>query len=159
MDAYFFQGKIEEPVYNRFFSNNPLLNNHSKKGHDNAKLHPPNPGSIEELVERIIHYVLTWRLSDWECVLHVYLFMTEFLEEILNLHPLLIFPGKYYIQCVILTVWSVTWYFPVLLPMTCSCLWNVLSLPVLLSNVENVASCLCRKPHRSNSNQSIVYSS
>ena len=66
------------------------MKTHSKKEHDNAKIHPPNPESIEELVDQTIHYIPELRLSGWECVLHVYLFMTEFLEEILNLHPLLI---------------------------------------------------------------------
>ena len=54
---FIFQGDIEEPVYNRLFSNYPLLKTHSKKKHDNAKLQPPNPESIEELVEQMINYV------------------------------------------------------------------------------------------------------
>ena len=57
MHTYFCQGEIEEPVYNRIFSNYPLLNTHSNKEHDDAKLQPTNPESIEELVERIIHSV------------------------------------------------------------------------------------------------------
>ena len=46
------------------FSNNPILKTHSNKEHDNAKLHPPNTENIEKLVERIIHSVPAWRLSD-----------------------------------------------------------------------------------------------
>ena len=88
MDVFFFQGEIEEPVYDRLFSNNPLLKTHSNKEHDNAKVHPPNLESIEKLIERIIYYVPECRLSEWECVLQVYLFLTDFLEEILDLHPL-----------------------------------------------------------------------
>ena len=57
MDAYFFQGEIKEPVYDRIFPNHPLLKTHSNKEHDNAKLHPPNHESIEQLVEQIIHSV------------------------------------------------------------------------------------------------------
>ena len=38
-----------------------------------------------------IHSVPVLRLSNWECVNHVYLFLAEFLEEILGLHPILIF--------------------------------------------------------------------
>ena len=87
----FFQGDIEEPVYDRLFPNHPLLKTHSNQEHYNANLHPPNHESIEKLLEGIINSVPVWRLSDWECVLHVYLFLTEFLEEILYFHPLLIF--------------------------------------------------------------------
>ena len=50
-----------------------------KKEHDNEKLHPPNLERIEQLFERIIHCVTVWRLSNWEWVLHVYLFLAEFL--------------------------------------------------------------------------------
>ena len=32
-----------------------MLNNHPNQEHDNAKIHPPNPESLEQLVERIIH--------------------------------------------------------------------------------------------------------
>ena len=56
MDAYFFNGEIEEPVYDMLSSNQPLLKTHSNKEHDNAKLHPPNPESIEDLVEQIINF-------------------------------------------------------------------------------------------------------
>ena len=52
-----FQGDIEELVYNRIFKNHPLLKTHSKKEHDNAKLHPTNPDRLEQLVEQIIHSV------------------------------------------------------------------------------------------------------
>ena len=57
MDAYFCQCYIKETVYNRLLSNQPLLKTHSNKEYDNTKLHPPNPESIEELIERIIHSV------------------------------------------------------------------------------------------------------
>ena len=57
MDACFCHGEIEEPVYDRIFSNHPLLKTPSSKEHDNEKLHPPNPESIEQLVEQIIHSV------------------------------------------------------------------------------------------------------
>ena len=67
------------------------MRNNSNQEHDNANLHPPNPESIEQLVEQIIYSVSVRRLSDWECVLHVYLFLDEFFEEIMDLHPLLIF--------------------------------------------------------------------
>ena len=50
VDAYFCQGKIEEPVYDSIFSNNPPLKMHSNKEHDNEKLHPPNPEIIENLL-------------------------------------------------------------------------------------------------------------
>ena len=74
-----------------FFSKHPLLKTHSNKEHDNEKLQPQNPEIIEELFEWIIHSVPSWIFCDWECVLNVYLFMTEFLEDILDLHPLLFF--------------------------------------------------------------------
>ena len=54
---YFCQGEIEEPVYDKIFSNHLLLNTHSNQEHDNAKLHPPNPERLEQLVEQIIHSV------------------------------------------------------------------------------------------------------
>ena len=57
MDAYFCQGEIKDPVYNRLFSNLPMLKTHSNQEHDNANLHPQNPESIEKLVEKIIHCV------------------------------------------------------------------------------------------------------
>ena len=66
--------------------------------------------------------------------------------------------GKYHLQCVILTIWSLAWYRHVLSSLTCFCLWNFLSLPVALSNVGSVSYCRCCKPNRSRSNQSIVYS-
>ena len=53
----FFKGYIEEKVYNRLFSNHPLLKTHSNQENDNENLHPKNPDSIEELVGRIIHYI------------------------------------------------------------------------------------------------------
>ena len=59
--------------------------------HYNANLHPPNPEIIEQLFEGGIHYVPVWRMSYWEYILHVYLFMAEFLKEIMDFHPLLIF--------------------------------------------------------------------
>ena len=73
--------------------------------------------------------------------------------------PALVFSGKYHLQCVILTIWFVACYLPLLFSLTCSCLLNVLSLPVLLSNFVSVASCRCCKPHRSKSDQRIIYSS
>ena len=82
VDAHFCQGEIEEPVYDMIFSNHPLLKTHSNQEHDNAKLQPPNPERLEQLVERIIHSVPVWKLSDWEFVLHVYWFCAGFLEEI-----------------------------------------------------------------------------
>ena len=51
MDAYFCQGENKEPVYDRIFSNHPMLKTNSNKENDNAKLHPPNPESIEESFE------------------------------------------------------------------------------------------------------------
>ena len=65
-----------------------------------------------------------WILSDWECVIHVYLFLSEFLEEILYLQPLL------------LSVWKIT-------PLSCCCIWNILSLTVSLSLVGYV---VCYRP-------------
>ena len=91
MDDYFCQGETEETVYDRLFLNHALLKTHSNKEHDNEKLHPPNPESTEELIEQIIHSVSVRRLSNWKCIPHVYLFMAELLEEILDLHPLLLF--------------------------------------------------------------------
>ena len=85
MDAYFCQGDIEEIVYDRLFSYHPLLKTHSNQDNDNVIHHPPFPESIEQRVEQIIHYIPVRRLSDWECVLHVYLFLAEFLEDILDL--------------------------------------------------------------------------
>ena len=70
---------------------------------------------------------------------HIFV-LAEFLEEIVDLHPLLHFSGKYYLQCVILTIWSVVFYRPVISSLTCSCLWNFFWLSVLLSNVGFVAS-------------------
>ena len=55
MDAYFCQGGIEEPVYDRLFKNYPLIQTHSNQEYDNTKNHPPNPERPEKLVERIIH--------------------------------------------------------------------------------------------------------
>ena len=57
MDDYFCQGEIEEPVYDWIFSNHYFLKTHSNKEHDNEKLWPTNPESIEEIFERIIHSV------------------------------------------------------------------------------------------------------
>ena len=57
----------------------------------NAIHHPTLPEIIEKLVEWIIHYVSVWRLSNCNCLLHVNLYLTEFLEEIMDLYPLLIF--------------------------------------------------------------------
>ena len=57
MYDYFYRGEIEEPVYDSFFSNYPMLETHLNKEHDNAKLHPPNPDDIKELVEQIINSV------------------------------------------------------------------------------------------------------
>ena len=52
MDTYFFQGGINEPVYDRLFSNHPLLHTQSKQEYDNTKLHPPNPERTEQFVEK-----------------------------------------------------------------------------------------------------------
>ena len=68
-----------------------MLKTHSNQEHDNANLHSPFHESIEKLIEQIIHSVTVRRLSYWECILHVYLFLDEFLEEIFDLHPLLVF--------------------------------------------------------------------
>ena len=57
VDADFCQGEIKEPVYNSIFSYHPLLNTHSNQEHENENLHTPNPDSIEQLVEKIIHSV------------------------------------------------------------------------------------------------------
>ena len=91
MDDYFCQGETEETVYDRLFFYHALLKTHSNKEHDNAKLHPLNPESTEELVEQIIYSVSVLILSNWKCIPHVYLSMAELLEEILDLHPLLLF--------------------------------------------------------------------
>ena len=40
------------------FPKNPLLKTHSNKEHDNKKLQPPNPDTIELLTEQITHSVL-----------------------------------------------------------------------------------------------------
>ena len=53
----FLGGDIEEPVYNRHFSNHPILKTHSNKEHNNANIHSPNPEIIEKFVEQIIHSV------------------------------------------------------------------------------------------------------
>ena len=57
MDAYFCQGDIEELVYDILFLYHLLLKTHSNQEHDNANLHPPNPESIEQIAEEIIHSV------------------------------------------------------------------------------------------------------
>ena len=58
MDAYFCQGDIEYPVYDRLSSYNPLLKTHSNQEHDHANLHPPNTESIEQHFEQIIQSIL-----------------------------------------------------------------------------------------------------
>ena len=58
MDAYSFQVEIKEPVYNMIFFNHPLLKTNSNKEHDNAKIHPPNIESIEQLVEKLFNLFL-----------------------------------------------------------------------------------------------------
>ena len=55
-ECFFFQGEIEEPVYDRIFSYHPLLKIHSNQEHDNANIHTPNPESIEQLVENNSFY-------------------------------------------------------------------------------------------------------
>ena len=91
MNNYFFQGETDDPGYNRLFSYNPLLQTHSNQEHNNAINHPTFTESIEQLVEQIIHSVLVRTLSNWDCVLHVCLFLAEFLEEILDLLLLSLF--------------------------------------------------------------------
>ena len=58
MDDYFYQGEIEEAVYDRIFSNHPLLKTHSNKENDNENHHPPFTESSEQLVERIIYSIV-----------------------------------------------------------------------------------------------------
>ena len=41
--CFFCQVDIDEPFYNRLFSDYPMLKTHSNQEHDNAKIHPPNP--------------------------------------------------------------------------------------------------------------------
>ena len=65
----------------------PLLKTHSNQEHDNENLHPTNP----EIIGELFHSIPVWRLSYWECVLHVYLFLVESLKKNMNLHPLLLF--------------------------------------------------------------------
>ena len=57
MNAYFFQGEIDEPGYDRIFPYNPLLKTHTNQEHDNKNHHLPFTDSIEQLVEKIIHSV------------------------------------------------------------------------------------------------------
>ena len=57
MDAYFFQGDIEEPVYYRLFLNHLILNLYQNQERDNANLRPPNPERLEQIFERIIIHV------------------------------------------------------------------------------------------------------
>ena len=68
-----------------------MLNTHSNQEYDNANLDPPNPESIEQLVEKIIHSFPVLIPSNWECIIHVYFFMAELLEDILNFHALFLF--------------------------------------------------------------------
>ena len=91
MNADFCQGDIEEPRNKEKVTYHPLLKTHSNKEHENANIHPPNPESIEKIVGKTIHSVPVLILYDWECVLHVYIFLDELLEEILDLHLLFIF--------------------------------------------------------------------
>ena len=144
--------ETEEPFYDRLLKKHPLLKTHSNKEHNKEKLHPPNPEGTEELVAWMIHSVPAWRLSNWDFILHIYLFLSEFLWEILDFHLLLILSGKYYLQRVIFAICYVAYYRTVLSPLTWSCIWNVLSQPVFLSHVESVVSYKVRKPHRLNSN-------
>ena len=53
MNAYFCQGEINEPGYDRLFSYRPMLKTHPNQEHDNAIHCPPLPESIEQLVEQI----------------------------------------------------------------------------------------------------------
>ena len=78
VNACFCQGEIEGPVYDRIFSCRPMLKTRSNQEHDNSNHHPNFTESIEQLVGQIIHSVSVWILSDWECVLHVYLFLAGF---------------------------------------------------------------------------------
>ena len=57
MNADFCQGEIEEPGNDRIFSYHPLLKTHSNQERDNAIHHFRFNESIEEIVERINHYV------------------------------------------------------------------------------------------------------
>ena len=86
-----FQGETEEPGNDRIFKYHPLLKNHSNQEHYNSIHHPYLTESIEELVEWINHYIPVWRLAVLDCFPHVYLFLAESLNVIMDLHPLLIF--------------------------------------------------------------------
>ena len=72
--------KLTSQVTIGFFSSYPLLKTDSNQEHDNAIHFPTFPESIEQLVEQIFCSIPVWRLSDWECVLHIYLFLAELLE-------------------------------------------------------------------------------
>ena len=43
---------------------------------------PSKPWASWTTCWKIIHYIPVWRLSDWDLVLHIYLFFDELLEEI-----------------------------------------------------------------------------
>ena len=120
VNDYFCHSEIDKPGYDRIFSNHPLLKTHSNKENDNENHHPPFTESSEQLVERIIYSIVLWRLSNWECVLHVYLFMAEIFEEILDLHPLWIF----FLLNNISNVWS-SLYHPFRVILLLYCPWLV----------------------------------
>ena len=91
MNADFCQVEIDKAGDNMIFSYHPLLKTNSDQEQDNAIHHPTLPESIEQLVEWIINYDFVWKLSDWERILHVYLFLADLLEDIMDFHPLLLF--------------------------------------------------------------------
>ena len=159
MNAYLFQGEIKEPGYDRIFAYHPLSKSHLNQEHDNKNHQTPFPESIEQLFEK---QIIIFLCEDCLTGNAYFTYICSWLNSCRRLWVCTWFwflSGKYHIQCLILTIWSVVWYRPVLLSLTCSCILNVLSLPVVLSNVESVASSRCCKPHIYNLNQRIVYPS
>ena len=70
---------------------------------------------------------------------YIYLWLISWRRIWIIIHYWLL-SGKYHLQYMILAIWSVVCYHPVLSSLSCSCLWQVLSLTVLLYNVGN--SCI-----------------
>ena len=148
---FFFQGETEKPIYDKIFqiilfwgliqTINMIMQNFTFQILRVLK----NLLNCEDCLTGITYfaYIYFW-LSSW----------SRFWISIRSCFS----SGKYHLQCVILTILLVACYSHELLPLICSCLWNVLSLLVSLSNVGSVVSYWCHKPHRLNSNQRIVYS-
>ena len=155
MDGYFYQGEIKEKFYDKIFSYHPLLKTHSNQEHYNSNLYSPNNESIEQLVEQIIRSLPVWRLSNWEYVLYVYF---EFLEEIMDYHPLLIF--FWYIPCpmcdpiYIICCVIILFYCPWLVPVSEISSHYRCCYLIFTRWVSSMS-----QPNRSKLNQRIVYSS